>query len=306
MIKVSLTLLTQEVDALDDFLNEIAPSPWLIIHNQVQSNTILEGYFESTEDFKTFRNDAFGILKTILECERDLIIQVLEDCEWVNAYKDHFKPWSFKSFHWIPIWLENQYLTPLNHNYLYLDPGMAFGTGNHETTRLCLEEVLNIESNLNSKSSMLDLGCGSGIISLTASKLGYEPVLGIDIDEDAIRISEENAVLNNIKSDVKFSVGELNKLLTRAKFDVVIANIQTDLLIKHADKIVKCLSKKGILILSGILKTEVKSVVSHYKEITAKNGDLEQITSRHMGEWSVVTICLLNKKIEKTKDQPPK
>ena len=306
MIKVSLTLLTQEVDALDDFLNEIAPSPWLIIHNQVQSNTILEGYFESTEDFKTFRNDAFGILKTILEYERDLIIQVLEDCEWVNAYKDHFKPWSFKSFHWIPIWLENQYLTPLNHNYLYLDPGMAFGTGNHETTRLCLEEVLNIESNLNSKSSMLDLGCGSGIISLTASKLGYEPVLGIDIDEDAIRISKENAVLNNIKPDVNFSVGQLNKLLTRAKFDVVIANIQTDLLIKHADKIVKCLSKKGILILSGILKTEVKSVVSHYKEITAKNGDLEQITSRHMGEWSVVTICLLNKKIEKTKDQPPK
>jgi|TARA_A200000113_G_scaffold64998_1_gene56130 ribosomal protein L11 methyltransferase len=305
MIKVSLTLLTQEVDALDDFLNEIAPSPWLIIHNQVQSNTILEGYFESTEDFKTFRNDAFGILKTILECERDLIIQVLEDCEWVNAYKDHFKPWSFKSFHWIPIWLENQYATPLNHNYLYLDPGMAFGTGNHETTRLCLEEVLNIESNLNSKSSLLDLGCGSGIISLTASKLGYEPVLGIDIDEDAIRISKENAVLNSIKSDVNFSVGQLNKLLTRAKFDVVIANIQTDLLIKHADKIVKCLSKKGILILSGILKTETKSVVNHYKENTAIKGDLEQITTRHLGEWSVVTICLQNEK-EKTIDQPPK
>jgi ribosomal protein L11 methyltransferase len=305
MIKVSLTLLTQEVDALDDFLNEIAPSPWLIIHNQVQSNTILEGYFESTEDFKTFRNDAFGILKTILECERDLIIQVLEDCEWVNAYKDHFKPWSFKSFHWIPIWLENQYATPLNHNYLYLDPGMAFGTGNHETTRLCLEEVLNIESNLNSKSSLLDLGCGSGIISLTASKLGYEPVLGIDIDEDAIRISKENAVLNNIKPDVNFSVGQLNKLLTRAKFDVVIANIQTDLLIKHADKIVKCLSKKGILILSGILKTETKSVVNHYKENTAIKGDLEQITTRHLGEWSVVTICLQNEK-EKTIDQPPK
>lgn len=305
MIKVSLTLLTQEVDALDDFLNEIAPSPWLIIHNQVQSNTILEGYFESTEDFKTFRNDAFGILKTILEYERDLIIQVLEDCEWVNAYKDHFKPWSFKSFHWIPIWLENQYATPLNHNYLYLDPGMAFGTGNHETTRLCLEEVLNIESNLNSKSSLLDLGCGSGIISLTASKLGYEPVLGIDIDEDAIRISKENAVLNSIKSDVNFSVGQLNKLLTRAKFDVVIANIQTDLLIKHADKIVKCLSKKGILILSGILKTETKSVVNHYKENTAIKGDLEQITTRHLGEWSVVTICLQNEK-EKTIDQPPK
>ena len=305
MIKVSLTLLTQEVDALDDFLNEIAPSPWLIIHNQVQSNTILEGYFESTEDFKTFRNDAFGILKTILECERDLIIQVLEDCEWVNAYKDHFKPWSFKSFHWIPIWLENQYATPLNHNYLYLDPGMAFGTGNHETTRLCLEEVLNIESNLNSKSSLLDLGCGSGIISLTASKLGYEPVLGIDIDEDAIRISKENAVLNNIKPDVNFSVGQLNKLLTRAKFDVVIANIQTDLLIKHADKIVKCLSKKGIVILSGILKTETKSVVNHYKENTAIKGDLEQITTRHLGEWSVVTICLQNEK-EKTIDQPPK
>ena len=305
MIKVSLTLLNQEVDALDDFLNEIAPSPWLIIHNQVQSNTILEGYFESTEDFKTFRNDAFGILKTILEYERDLIIKVLEDCEWVNAYKEHFKPWSFKSFHWIPIWLENKYLTPLNHNYLYLDPGMAFGTGNHETTRLCLEEVLNIESNLNSKSSLLDLGCGSGIISLTASKLGYEPVLGIDIDEDAIRISKENAVLNSIKSDVNFSVGQLNKLLTRAKFDVVIANIQTDLLIKHADKIVKCLSKKGILILSGILKTETKSVVNHYKENTAIKGDLEQITTRHLGEWSVVTICLQNEK-EKTIDQPPK
>tara|TARA_B100001057_G_C22791346_1_gene927734 strand:- start:124 stop:1038 length:915 start_codon:yes stop_codon:yes gene_type:complete len=294
MIKVSLTLLNQEVDALDDFLNEIAPSPWLIIHNQIQSNMILEGYFVSTEDFKTFRNNAFGILKSILENERDLIIKVLEDCEWVHAYKEHFKPWSFKSFHWIPIWLEDQYLTPLNHNYLYLDPGMAFGTGNHETTRLCLEEVLNIESNLNSKSSLLDLGCGSGIISLTASKLGYKPVLGIDIDQDAIRISKENAVLNSIKSDINFSVGELNKLLTCRKFDVVIANIQTDLLIKYANNILTCLSKKGILILSGILKTEVKSVVSHYKEITAKSGDLDQITSRNMGEWSVVTICLQN------------
>lgn len=292
MIKVSLTLLIHEVDALDDFLNGIAPSPWLIIHNHVQSNTTLEGYFESTEDFKRFSNGAFGILNTILEQERDLIIQVLEDCEWVNAYKDHFKPWSFKSFHWIPIWLENQYATPLNHNYLYLDPGMAFGTGNHETTRLCLEEVLNIESNLTRKSSLLDLGCGSGIISLTASKLGYKPVLGIDIDEDAIRISIENAELNNIKSDVNFSVGELKKLLTCPKFDVVIANIQTDLLIKYANNILRCLSKKGILILSGILKTEVKTVVSHYKEITAKNGNLEQITSRNMGEWSVVTICL--------------
>ena len=298
MIKVSLNLLIQEVDALNDFLNEIAPSPWLIIHNQVQSNTTLEGYFESTEDFKTFRNDAFGILNTILEHERDLIIQVLEDCEWVNAYKDHFKPWSFKSFHWIPIWLENQYATPLNHNYLYLDPGMAFGTGNHETTRLCLEEVLNIESNLTRKSSLLDLGCGSGIISLTASKLGYKPVFGIDIDEDAIRISIENAELNNIKSDVNFSVGELKKLLTCPKFDVVIANIQTDLLIKYANNILRCLSKKGILILSGILKTEVKTVVSHYKEITAKNSNLEQITSRNMGEWSVVTICLQNENRE--------
>lgn len=305
MIKVSLTLLNQEVDALDDFLNEIAPSPWLIIHNQIQSNTILEGYFVTTEDFITFRNDAFGILKTILEYERDLIIKVLEDCEWVNAYKAHFKPWSFKTFHWIPIWLENQYLIPLNHNYLYLDPGMAFGTGNHETTRLCLEEVLNIESNLNSKSSLLDLGCGSGIISLTACKLGYKPVFGIDIDEDAIRISKENAVLNSIKFDVNFSVGELNKLLTCPKFDVVIANIQTDLLIKYANNIFKCLSKKGILILSGILKTEVKSVVSHYTKITAKNGDLEQIISRNMGEWSVVTICLIDENREK-KDQPPK
>ena len=298
MIKVSLTLLIHEVDALDDFLNGIAPSPWLIIHNHVQSNTTLEGYFESTEDFKRFSNGAFGILNTILEYERDLIIQVLEDCEWVNAYKDHFKPWSFKSFHWIPIWLENQYATPLNHNYLYLDPGMAFGTGNHETTRLCLEEVLNIESNLTRKSSLLDLGCGSGIISLTASKLGYKPVFGIDIDEDAIRISIENAELNNIKSDVNFSVGELNKLLTCPKFDVVIANIQTDLLIKYANNILRCLSKKGILILSGILKTEVKTVVSHYKEITAKNGNLEQITSRNMGEWSVVTICLQNENRE--------
>ena len=298
MIKVSLTLLIHEVDALDDFLNGIAPSPWLIIHNHVHSNTTLEGYFESTEDFKRFSNGAFGILNTILEYERDLIIQVLEDCEWVNAYKDHFKPWSFKSFHWIPIWLENQYATPLNHNYLYLDPGMAFGTGNHETTRLCLEEVLNIESNLTRKSSLLDLGCGSGIISLTASKLGYKPVFGIDIDEDAIRISIENAELNNIKSDVNFSVGELNKLLTCPKFDVVIANIQTDLLIKYANNILRCLSKKGILILSGILKTEVKTVVSHYKEITAKNGNLEQITSRNMGEWSVVTICLQNENRE--------
>lgn len=298
MIKVSLRLLSKEVDELDDFLNEIAPSPWLIIHDQIRSHFNLLGYFQSPAKFKIFSKNSFGILKTILGQERNLIIKDLDDCEWVDAYKDHFKPWSFKSFHWIPIWLKNQYITPANHNYIYLDPGMAFGTGNHETTRLCLEEVLNIESNLISNSSLLDLGCGSGIISLTASKLGYKPVLGIDIDEDAIRISKENAVLNNIKSDVNFSVGELNKLLTCPKFDIVIANIQTDLLIKYANNIVKSLSKKGILILSGILKTEAKSVVSHYKEITTQDCDLKQIRSRHMGEWTVVTIYLQNENRE--------
>ena len=305
MIKVSLNILSKEVDALDDFLYEIAPSPWLIIHNPVQSNAILEGYFESTNEFKTFRNHAFGILKTILEYERDLIIKVLEDCEWIDAYKDHFQPWSYKSFHWIPVWLEKEYGIPPTQNYLYLDPGMAFGTGNHETTRLCLEEVLNIESNLISKSSLLDLGCGSGIISLTASKLGCKPVLGIDIEEDAIRISKENLVLNSIKSDVNFYVCELGRLLTSPKFDIVVANIQTDILIKFANKIVECLKKKGTLILSGILKKEAQSVVSHYKEITTELGNLEQITSRCMEEWSVVTISL-QKGIENSKTQPPK
>ena len=105
-------------------------------------------------------------------------------------------------------------------------------------------------------------------------------------------------MLNNIKSDVNFSVGELNKLLTCPKFDIVIANIQTDLLIKYANNIVKSLSKKGILILSGILKTEAKSVVSHYKEITTQDCDLKQIRSRHMGEWTVVTIYLQNENRE--------
>jgi len=169
---------------------------------------------------------------------------------------------------------------------------MAFGTGNHETTRMCLEFLIDAPESSQRNTSLLDLGCGSGILSLTASLLGYSPIIGLDNDEDAVRISRENAEINQLADKVTFRVADLYKLgSTTDKFDCIAANIQADVLISNALNIISLANFQSTIILSGILASEIEDVIETFNQLSPKNSF--ELSVKEMGEWASAKLIRL-------------
>jgi len=133
---------------------------------------------------------------------------------------------------------------------IILAPGRAFGSGEHETTRSCLEEMEKIDSL--KKAKVLDLGCGTGILSVAAAKLGAEAVVALDIDPEAIKLTMQNVSLNKVEKRVYTLLGDIHKVRNEL-FDLIVANLHGDTLIHLASYLRGLLIEKGILILSGIL-----------------------------------------------------
>lgn len=141
---------------------------------------------------------------------------------------------------------------------LKIAPGLAFGTGAHETTSLCLEWLA--EQELSAK-HVLDLGCGSGILAIAAMKLGAESVAAVDNDLTALAVTEENAAKNGVKILVT------NRLQFENRFDLVVSNIYADTLVQYAEKVERVLKSNGVLALSGILKNQSEQVERSYANI---------------------------------------
>lgn len=227
----------------------------------------------------------------------------LPDEDWKLVYRRHFKTESVgRHLLIVPEWELASIDQPNNRTIVCLDPGMAFGTGKHETTRACLEYI----DELSGKGSFLDMGCGSGILSIAAAKLGYAPVAGFDIDEEAVAASKENAEKNGVQVDYRaFALGKgavtLDSSIEAAKgiypdlalqgkandpsarpfepADLVVANILGPLLIAFADEIVGYVKKD--LVISGIL-TEL------YPEVLAAftSRGFREVSRKNLGEWS--------------------
>ena len=227
----------------------------------------------------------------------------LPDEDWKLAYRRHFKTESVgRHLLIVPEWELASIDQPNNRTIVCLDPGMAFGTGKHETTRACLEYI----DELSGQGSFLDMGCGSGILSIAAAKLGYAPVAGFDIDEEAVAASKENAEKNGVQVDYRaFARGKgavtLDSSIEAAKgiypdlalqgkandpsarpfepADLVVANILGPLLIAFADEIVGYVKKD--LVISGIL-TEL------YPEVLAAftSRGCREVSRKNLGEWS--------------------
>lgn len=172
--------------------------------------------------------------------------------DWSSSWKVHFKPLRVgKRLLIVPTWEEAAQLP--DDLVIRIDPGMAFGTGGHETTRLCLQLLEHVmeESPLLSVPSLLDLGTGSGILAMAASLLGAGRVLALDIDPDAVVVARENLVLNNLADSVECGIVPLESLAEN--FDIILANILAEELVRLASHLAARLNPGGALILSGIL-----------------------------------------------------
>jgi ribosomal protein L11 methyltransferase len=191
----------------------------------------------------------------------------------------HYKPLQAGKNLWIcPSWIAPPAPEAVN---VILDPGLAFGTGDHPTTVLCLEWLA--EQNLQGQ-DLIDYGCGSGILSIAALKLGARAALGVDIDEQALEVSRRNAILNGVSD--RFQTFLPAALPADAGADIVVANILARPLVELAPGIMARVRPGGWLALSGLLREQAETVRPHY----ARQFALEV---RHRGEW----VLLAGRKI---------
>lgn len=199
-----------------------------------------------------------GIRKGLSIGHASVSIKKLPPENWAESWKRHFKPITVGSALLIkPSWSK---LKPKRGQALVvLDPGLSFGTGQHATTSFCLKRLVEFR-NPSNRQTMLDIGSGSGILAISAAKLGYGPAKAFDFDGHAVRISRENARANDVR--VVFQHKDLIKEPMRPdrQHDIVCANLIYDLLISQAKKICKRVKPNGRLVLAGILITQFKLV----------------------------------------------
>ncbi|NLK26873.1 MAG: 50S ribosomal protein L11 methyltransferase [Clostridiales bacterium] len=247
-------------------------------------------YIDSEQDTDQILNQVKEGLKELSEFvsvgSGKIEISETQDLDWVNNWKQYFKPFRIDETIVIkPTWeiLNDRKETDL---VIELDPGTSFGTGSHETTKLC---IIGLKKYLKPDSIVLDAGTGSGILSIIAKKLGAREVLGIDIDSHATDSAIENAKVNglNIKEgNLNFLTGNIIEdggirlQIGKEKYDIVVANILADVIIPLSDVIGENLKPDGIFISSGIINTKENAV----KEALLRNNFIiEEIN--HMGDW---------------------
>lgn len=198
--------------------------------------------------------------------------EIIAEQDWVRATQAQFDPIRITDTLWIvPTWHVAPNEDAIN---IVLDPGLAFGTGSHPTTHLCLEWL----TQQNAMTSVLDYGCGSGILAIAAKKLGAESVIGVDIDDQAIIASEYNAQQNQV--DIEFFDANA---FTHRTFDIVVANILTSALMVLAPALAKYCNTGGKIALSGILESQKEALTLRYSEW------FEMDTPRQNDAWMLLT-----------------
>ncbi len=216
--------------------------------------TIVHGLFEQTLDTQSLTQT---IQETGLTRWQLQSIKKVQDQCWETVWKHDFHPLCFSNRLWVyPSWCK----PPTTGLLLKLDPGLGFGTGTHPTTATCIEWL--IEQNLAGK-TVIDYGCGSGILALSAILLGAEHVFGTDIDEQALAISRQNALNNQISTN-QISFVSIDQLPMKP-VDIVIANILSEPLKKLAPRLTQLVKNKGYLVLSGLLEDQIDSVITAYQ-----------------------------------------
>lgn len=241
---------------------------------------VIKGYFESNKDSVEKVDYVKEQINMLPRYDLDIgmteiEIQNIEDRDWNSEWKKSFKPFRLGDRVVIkPSW--EDYIPTEGDIVIEIDPGSAFGTGSHETTSICIEQL---EKHVTIGGKVLDIGTGSGILGILASKLGASQVLGIDKDDDSIRVAKENARINGcFNVDVR-----KGNLLENIDFsaDIVVSNITADIIIKMISQLYSVMKEGSIFIGSGILSKKLDMV----EEALIGNG-FEIIEKTFKGEWA--------------------
>lgn len=290
--KVPLTPLEKEqmfVDILPDgpeddgiaylsfFVEEKEDGTMELLGESVDTDTVVTRMQAELEDLKSFLNIGEG----------SIMVSETEDIDWINNWKKYFHQFYIDDLLVIPSWEEVK-PEDKDKKILHIDPGTAFGTGMHETTQLCIRQL---KKYITPETELLDVGTGSGILSIVSLMYGIHHAVGTDLDPCAVEAVRENMETNHIPAE-KFDMMIGNIITDKAvqdkvgynKYDIVVANILADVLVPLTPVIVNQLKTGGIYITSGIIDNKEQTVVD-----AVKAAGLEVLEVTYQGEWVSVT-----------------
>lgn len=280
---LDITVETAANEAVEFGLNELGAEGTEINNlGKTQTETVcVTGYFKALPNDAVVGkelNEALRIYNFAPGAIREISSREIENQDWLAEWKKHWRPTETARFIVAPTW-EN--VASTDKIIIRIEPSMAFGTGTHETTRLCLKAI---EENYRSGETFLDVGTGTGILAIAAAKLrGGESqirIAGYDTDEDSIKIAGENAGLNET-GGIEFHVGPIDENTSR--FDFVCANLTIDVIVPILPLLVE--KTKRVLVLSGILKEQENQIVEELKKSRLANYKIETL-----GMWISVAV----------------
>ena len=283
-LEISLSTTDADIDTLADKLTGNGVTG-LVLESEEDFRTFLEQnrqYWDYVDEDLVERMRGVARIKLYItddEAGRAQLAQWLEGVDapyttaslkeedWANNWKQYYKPLSVgERLYIVPEWEKGGHALPEGKVPLYLNPGLIFGTGTHASTQLCLEGV---EKYTAAGTAVLDLGCGSGILSIAALCLGAKSAIGVDIDPKAVNVAYENAAMNGIGKDCYevlagdvISDRPLAAKLAERKYDMVLSNIVSDVIIPLAPHALEMLAEDGIFLCSGIIDTRADEVQS--------------------------------------------
>ena len=279
--KISISTTPEAEDALVEALTGIFGQPPSVYTDTEKHTTAVSTFVSKfTEQQRTLLRAALAMIRAAgLDVGPGRIsARRIARENWAESWKRHFQPLEISSkLLVLPSWSKQK--PKRDQTVVILDPGLSFGTGHHPTTAFCLEQVSALRE-ANRSQSLLDIGTGSGILSIAATKLGYAPVVAFDFDPDAVRVAKQNAVVNRVRFPI--SQQDLTRLPLRSpqRFTVICANLIYDLLIQERQRIVNRLAREGTLVLAGILQEQFAAVRRAYEEV-----GMTLIAQRLAGEW---------------------
>jgi ribosomal protein L11 methyltransferase len=264
-----------ELDAQGTEINNLGKNP-------TETITVI-GYFDEKPEDEFARNhlnEALRIYAFSPDAIKNTSWRKLGKVDWLYEWKKHWKPTKVGNFIVAATWFEVE--AGAGEIIIWIDPAMAFGTGTHQTTRLCLKAI---EENYSQEMSFLDVGTGTGILAIAAAKFKIKDsrfkIIGCDTDEESVKIARENAELNEVADKIDFFSGSISD--ETDEFDFVCANLTADVIVPLLPLLTR--KAKRVLVLSGILREQEDLIVAELKKFQIKNVRIET-----EGEWISIQV----------------
>jgi len=281
-VEVGLIVPTKIQESVCDFIIGNYASG-LILEDEEDSGLIGIKFYHTRLDDINIGKELTQFIRSIDPkndfAEKNIKKKLVPEKEWVKAYKDSIKPINIDEVVIRPPWIKSENSDKIE---LIIEPKMAFGTGHHETTSLCIGAILK---HLKAGDSFFDLGCGSGILSILAAKIGAARIIGTDIDPIAVENARDNIIQNNVADRIEIKIGSIENAEDDEPYDFLVANIIKETIMDLCERMLGCVESGGIMILSGLLAADEKYV----SQMLDKIGNLKYEMTKE-GQWLAYTV----------------